>query len=176
MLLTECFLSNQGKAPCLGPLPALGHFVFFKWEENKYFSLYAYCFNFKSDLLNPNFVEKIYILYCFSSKFTISMSKINFWLFGFIETKMLKFENEKWPKAGYLPLNSTIFQIISVNLYIYEVLVNFLYCEWNLLNNGKKSVFIAHLSAAPIMVGPVLRISALPASLVLRRSCTIWAQ
>ena len=30
---------------------------FFKWEENKYFFPYTYCFIFKSDLLNPNFLE-----------------------------------------------------------------------------------------------------------------------
>ena len=41
---------------------------------------------FLSDLLNPNFVKKIHILYSFSWKVTFSMSKIN-WMFGFIETK-----------------------------------------------------------------------------------------
>ena len=30
---------------------------FFKSEENKFFSTYAYRFIYKSDLLNPNFVE-----------------------------------------------------------------------------------------------------------------------
>ena len=39
--------------PWLGPSR-----FFFKWEENKYFSPYAYWFIFKSDLLNPNCVEK----------------------------------------------------------------------------------------------------------------------
>ena len=48
----------QEKVPCLGPPPVLGHLVFFLWEESKYFSPYAYCFIFKSELLNPNFVEK----------------------------------------------------------------------------------------------------------------------
>ena len=37
---------------------ALGHARFFKWEENQYFSPYAYRFIYKSDLLNPNFVKK----------------------------------------------------------------------------------------------------------------------
>ena len=32
-------------------------------------------------------LKKIHILYCFSWKVTFSMSKINFWIFGFIETK-----------------------------------------------------------------------------------------
>ena len=32
-------------------------------------------------------LKKIHILYCFSSKVTFSMSKVNFWMFGFIETK-----------------------------------------------------------------------------------------
>ena len=41
---------------CLGP----ACFVF-KCEENKYFPPYAYCFLYKSDLLNPNFVGKKYI-------------------------------------------------------------------------------------------------------------------
>ena len=37
----------------------MGHLVFFfKLEENKYFLPHAYYFIFKSDLLNPNFVEK----------------------------------------------------------------------------------------------------------------------
>ena len=48
---------------------------------------------FLSDLLNPNFVEKIHILYCFSWKVTFSMSKVNFWMFGFIQTKMLNIDS-----------------------------------------------------------------------------------
>ena len=47
---------------------------------------------FKSDLLNSNVVGKIHILYCFSWKFTFSMSKVNFWIFGFIETKRLNID------------------------------------------------------------------------------------
>ena len=88
-------LGNRGR------YPALGHLVFFKWEENKYFSPYACWFIFKSDLINPNFVEKNSYLYCFSWKFTFSMSKVNFWIFGFIETKRLNidsFTNENWNK------------------------------------------------------------------------------
>ena len=52
--------------PCLGPSRS-----FFKWEENKYFSPYAYCFIFKSDLLNSNFVEKnsYFILFFLESYF-----------------------------------------------------------------------------------------------------------
>ena len=41
----------------VGEVTLLTYF-FFKWDETKYFSPYAYCFIFKSDLLNPNFVEK----------------------------------------------------------------------------------------------------------------------
>ena len=73
--------------PCLGP--------------DKYFSPYAYCFIFKSDLLKPNFFEKNPILYCFSWKVNFSMSKVSFWIFGFIETKRLNidsFTNENWNK------------------------------------------------------------------------------
>ena len=36
---------------------------------------------YESDLLNPNFVEKI------------SMSKVNFWFFSFIETKSLNIDS-----------------------------------------------------------------------------------
>ena len=32
-------------------------------------------------------LKKSHILYCFSWKVTFSMSKVNFWMFGFIETK-----------------------------------------------------------------------------------------
>ena len=90
-----------------GRYPALGHSLswvitfFFKLEENNHFSLYAYCFIFKSDLLNSNFVEKIHILYCFSWKVTFSMNKVNFWIFGLITTKRLNidsFTNENWNK------------------------------------------------------------------------------
>ena len=41
-----------------GRYTALGHFIFFKSEENKYFSPYVYCIIYKSDLLNSNFVDK----------------------------------------------------------------------------------------------------------------------
>ena len=50
-------------------------------------------FFFKSDRLNPNIVEKNYILYCFSWKVTFSMCKVNFWMFGFIETKRLNVDS-----------------------------------------------------------------------------------
>ena len=56
----------------MGRYPALGHLVFFfKWEGNKYFSSYAYCFIFKSDLLIPNVVEKnsYFILFFLESYF-----------------------------------------------------------------------------------------------------------
>ena len=36
---------------------------FFKWEENKYFLPNAYCFIYKSDLFNPNFLEHFSILF-----------------------------------------------------------------------------------------------------------------
>ena len=73
--------------PCFGPSR-----FFFKLEENKYFSPYAYCFIFKSDLLNPK-LKKMHILYCFSWKVTFSTSKVNFWIFGFIETKRLNIDS-----------------------------------------------------------------------------------
>ena len=61
---------------------------FFKWEENEYFSPYAYCFIYKSDLLNPNFVgkKKIYTDFLIN---LLSMSKVTFWFFNFIETKSI---------------------------------------------------------------------------------------
>ena len=51
-------LQLSGLLICRGRYPALGHLGFCKLEGNKYFSPYVYCFIFKSDLLNPNFVEK----------------------------------------------------------------------------------------------------------------------
>ena len=44
-------------------------------------------------------LKKIHILCCFSWKVTLSMGKVNFWIFGFIETKKLNidsFTNENW--------------------------------------------------------------------------------
>ena len=38
-------------------------------------------------------LTKIHILYCFSWKVTFSMSKVNFWMFGFIETKRLNIDS-----------------------------------------------------------------------------------
>ena len=48
---------------------------------------------FLSNLSKPNFVEKNHILYCFSWKVTFSMSKVNFRMFGFIETKRLNIDS-----------------------------------------------------------------------------------
>ena len=50
---------------------------FLKWKENKYLSPYAYCFIFKSDLLNPNFVEKnsYFILFFLESYFFDEQSR-----------------------------------------------------------------------------------------------------
>ena len=68
------------------PTSSLAPSRFFKWEENKYFSPHAYCFIYKSDLLNPNFFEKknYFILfflqtYCFDeqSKFLILQFFLN---------------------------------------------------------------------------------------------------
>ena len=74
-----------------GSLPWADSF-FSKWKENTHFSPHAYCFIFKSDLLNPNFVKKNHILYCFSYKVTFSMSKVNFLMFGFIEVRRLNID------------------------------------------------------------------------------------
>ena len=62
---------GQFFSKCRRKYPALGHLVFFKWQENKYFSPYAYCFIFKSDLLNPDFVKKksYFILFFLQSYF-----------------------------------------------------------------------------------------------------------
>ena len=48
---------------------------------------------FLRDLLNPNFVEKNSYLFCFSWKVTFPMSKVNFSIFGFIETKRLNIDS-----------------------------------------------------------------------------------
>ena len=86
IIVPSCVRINVGESTLPWAITALGHLVFFKSEENKYFSPYAYCFIFKSDLLNPNFVQRNHILYWFSWKVTFSLSKVNFWMFGFIET------------------------------------------------------------------------------------------
>ena len=94
-------ISHRGRYPALGhPMPWAVSFSF-KWEENKYFSRDPYFFIFNSDQLNPNFVEKnsYSILFFLESYFL--MSKVNFWMFGFIETKRLdidSFTNENWNK------------------------------------------------------------------------------
>ena len=38
-------------------------------------------------------MEKIHILYCFFWKVTFSMSKVNFWMFSFIESKKLNIDS-----------------------------------------------------------------------------------
>ena len=61
---------GEGTLPWATPYLGPSRF-FFKWEENKYFLPYAYCFIFKSDVLNPNFVEKksYFILFFLESYF-----------------------------------------------------------------------------------------------------------
>ena len=95
-LYRKLYYYIRWRCPALGQPLLWAISFFFKWEENKYFSSYAYCFIFKSDLLNSNFVEKnSYFLLFFL------ISKVNFWMFGFIETKSLNidsFTNETWNK------------------------------------------------------------------------------
>ena len=92
-LLAHCFDSSKTIISFLfrfkrdvldrGGYPALDHILpwavsfFFKGEENKYFLPYAYCFIFKSDLLNPNFFEKnsYFILFFLESYFFDEQSK-----------------------------------------------------------------------------------------------------
>ena len=59
----------------------------------KYFSPYAYCFIFKSDLLNVNFVEKnsYFILFFLESYFFDEQSQ--FLDIRFIETKRLNIDS-----------------------------------------------------------------------------------
>ena len=67
----------RGRYPASGhPMPWVISF-FFKWEGNKYFSLYAYCSISKSDLVNPNFVEKnsYFILFFLENYFFDKQSK-----------------------------------------------------------------------------------------------------
>ena len=66
-----CIFSNRGRCP------ALGHLIFFFKQENKYFSPYAYCFIFKSDIINQSFVEKnsYFILFFLESYFFDAQSK-----------------------------------------------------------------------------------------------------
>ena len=71
------FYWSRGRYPALGhPVPWAISF-FCKEEENEYFSPYAYCFIFKSDLLNPNFVEKYlyFILFFLENSFFDEQSK-----------------------------------------------------------------------------------------------------
>ena len=41
---------------------------------------------------NQILLKKINIIYCFSYKVTFSMSKVNFWVFSFIETNILNID------------------------------------------------------------------------------------
>ena len=97
----SCLSKSYQKFHDSGRYPALGR-RFLNQEKINIFRLMHNCFIFKTDLLNPNFIKKkIHILYCFSWKVTFSMSKVNFWIFGFIETKRLNidlFTNENWNK------------------------------------------------------------------------------
>ena len=95
------YIMYRGRYPALGhPLPWAISF-FFKWEENKYFSPYAYCFIFKSDLLNLNFVEKnpYFILFFLESYFFDKQSKFLdvrfYWKKRF---NIDSFMNENWNK------------------------------------------------------------------------------
>ena len=56
-------------------------FFFFEWEETKYFSPYAYCSIFKSDLINLNFIETnlyfiLFILFILGSYFFDEQSEV----------------------------------------------------------------------------------------------------
>ena len=73
-------------------------------KKKKIFSPYAYCFIYKNNRLNSNFVEKKIISYCFPYKVTFSMSKVNIRFFSFIETKSLNidlFTNESQYKFKF---------------------------------------------------------------------------
>ena len=48
---------------------------------------------FKSDLLNLNFVQKNSYFILFFWKVTFSMSKVNFWMFVFIEPRRLNIDS-----------------------------------------------------------------------------------
>ena len=75
--------------PCLGP----SRFFFSNEKKINIFRL-----------MHIALFLKNHILYCFSWKVTFSMSKVNFWMFGFIETKRLNidsFTNENWIKFKF---------------------------------------------------------------------------
>ena len=84
-----------------GRYPALGHLVFFKWQENKYFSAYEDCFVLKSDLLNPNFVKKhsYFILFFLENYFFDEQSKfldVRFYWNGKVKYRFIYERKLKW--------------------------------------------------------------------------------
>ena len=85
-----CYRLGEGTLPWA--TPCLGRSRFFLNEKKiNIFRLRHIALFLK--VTYSNFVEKNHTLYCFSWKFTFSMSKVNFLMFGFIETKRLNIDS-----------------------------------------------------------------------------------
>ena len=95
-MIVSNFFIGEGTLPwatcCLGPSR-----FFSKEKKINIFRLMHIALFLKIQI----FLKRIHILYCFFYKVTFPMSKVNFWMFGFIEKKRLNidsFKNENWNK------------------------------------------------------------------------------
>ena len=120
--MINCIVSKEkgkrqvGEGTLLWATPCLGPFrFFFKWEENKYFSPYACWFIFISDLLNPNFVKKIYfILFFLESYFLDEQSKfldVRFYWNKKVKHRLINWHTNDWREK--------IFYLVFIEMQIY---------------------------------------------------------
>ena len=83
----------RGRYPALGhPLPWAISF-FLNEKKIKNFRLMHIALFLKVTYEIQIWLKKIHILDCFSWKVTFSISKVNFWMFGFIEAKRLNIDS-----------------------------------------------------------------------------------
>ena len=83
----------RGRYPALGhPLPWAISF-FLNEKKIKIFRLMHIALFLKVTYEIQIWLKKIHILDCFSWKVTFSISKVNFWMFGFIEAKRLNIDS-----------------------------------------------------------------------------------
>ena len=89
-------ISNKrsgGRYPALGhPLPWAISFFFANEKKINIFRFIHIALFLKVTHLIQILLKKIHISYCFSYEVTFSMDKVNFWVFGFIETKRLNID------------------------------------------------------------------------------------
>ena len=92
---------DKGEGTLPWATPYLGPSRFFNEKKINIFRLMHIALFIKMTYWRQILLKKIHILYCFTWKVMFSMRKVNFWMFGFIETKTLNidsFTNENWYK------------------------------------------------------------------------------